>query len=304
MKPSRLVVAAVIALGMTSAASAQSKSAGGSPTFTKDVAPILFAQCTTCHRPGEIAPMSLLTYKDARPWARSIAAKVADGTMPPWHADPAYGQFSNERRLTAAQKDTIAKWVAAGAPEGDAKDLPAAPKYAEGWRIGQPDAVLSMQEDYPIPASGMVPYQYFEVPANYTEDRWIQAWELRPGNRAVVHHVIVYTRTAPKPPALQAGARRRVPGRRQSSNLPTAWTFPPDRLVVRHCRTVSVPHSARTIVRVRAAPAHRSAATSPATPRASSPKARRCVFRRARRSSSRCTTRRWARRRPIAPKWD
>ena len=157
MTPSRFVVAAVITLGLTPAAFAQNAPSAAAPTYSKDVAPILFAQCTTCHRPGEIAPMSLLTYKDARPWARSIAAKVADGTMPPWHADPAYGQFSNERRLTAAQKDTIATWVAAGAPEGDAKDLPAAPKYAEGWRIGQPDAVLSMQEDYPIPASGHDP---------------------------------------------------------------------------------------------------------------------------------------------------
>ena len=154
MTPSRFVVAAVITLGLTPAAFAQNAPSAAAPTYSKDVAPILFAQCTTCHRPGEIAPMSLLTYKDTRPWARSIAAKVADGTMPPWHADPAYGHFSNERRLTAAQKDTIAKWVAAGAPEGDAKDLPAAPKYADGWRIGQPDAVLSMQEDYPIPASG------------------------------------------------------------------------------------------------------------------------------------------------------
>jgi hypothetical protein len=209
MKPFGLVVAAVIALGMTSVAFAQTQPAAGAPTYSKDVAPIVFAQCTTCHRPGEIAPMSLLTYKDARPWARSIAAKVADGTMPPWHADPAYGKFANERRLTAAQKDTIAKWVAAGAPEGDPKDLPAAPKYADGWRIGTPDAVLSMQEDYPIPATGTIPYEYFEVPANYSEDRWIQAWELRPGNRAVVHHVIVYTRTAPNPAqqAAQNGSR-------------------------------------------------------------------------------------------------
>jgi len=171
--------------------SAQSAAA---PTFSKDVAPILYAECTTCHRPGEIAPMSLLTYKDARPWARSIAAKVADGTMPPWHADPKVGQFANARRLTAEQKATIQAWAAAGAPEGNPKDLPAAPQYAEGWRIGTPDVVLSMQEDYPIPATGTIPYLYFEVPTNFTEDRWVQSWEMRPGNRAVVHHVIVYTR--------------------------------------------------------------------------------------------------------------
>ncbi len=149
--------------------------------------------------------MSLLAFKDARPWARSIATNVTNGTMPPWHADPAHGRFANERRLTDAQKSTIVRWVNAGAPEGDPKDLPEPPRYAEGWNIGQPDAVLSMQEDYPIPASGSVPYQYFEVPANFSEDRWIQSWELRPGNRAVVHHVIVYAR----PPQTTETARAR-----------------------------------------------------------------------------------------------
>ena len=127
------------------------------PTYTRDVAPIFFAQCTTCHRPGEVAPMSLMTYKDARPWARAIATQVKSGTMPPWHADPAIGHFANERRLTPEQKTTIARWVEAGAPEGDPADLPAAPSYAAGWRIGQPDVVLQMQEDYPIPASGTIP---------------------------------------------------------------------------------------------------------------------------------------------------
>jgi hypothetical protein len=181
-----LITAAVV-LGAASA-SAQT------PTFTKDVAPILYKNCTSCHRPGEIAPMSLLTYAEARPWVRSIQTRVTNGTMPPWHADPAHGDFLNDRRLKPAEKDTILKWVAAGAPEGDPKDLPAAPKYADGWMIGQPDVVLPMQEDYPIPANGTVAYQYFEVPTNFTEDKWIQAFEVRPGNRAVVHHVIVYTR--------------------------------------------------------------------------------------------------------------
>ena len=182
------MILASAALLAASAASAQT------PTFTKDVAPILYKNCTSCHRPGEIAPMSLLTYADARPWVRSIQARVTAGTMPPWHADPAHGEFLNDRRLSAAEKDTVLKWIAGGAPEGDAKDLPPAPKYADGWMIGTPDVVLPMQEDYPIPASGTVAYQYFVVPTNFTEDKWIQAFEVRPGNRAVVHHVIVYTR--------------------------------------------------------------------------------------------------------------
>jgi hypothetical protein len=181
------------------------------PTYSRDIAPILYKNCTTCHRPGEIGPMSLLTYKDARPWAKSIAARVEAGTMPPWHADPSIGEFENDRRLSPADKDTIARWVAGGAPEGDPAELPAPPKYADGWLIGQPDAILTMQEDYAIPASGTIAYQYFEVPTSFAEDRWIQAFEVRPGNRTVVHHVIVYTRppapAAPPTPAAQSGPR-------------------------------------------------------------------------------------------------
>ena len=187
------------------------------PTFSKEVAPILYKNCTTCHRPGELAPMSLLTYADARPWARSITDHVTRGTMPPWHADKAYGRFANERRLTDAEKDTIARWVAAGAPEGDAKDLPVAPRYVDGWTIGQPDVILSMQEQYPIPAAGTVPYSYFEVPTNFTEDKWVQAFELRPGDRSVVHHVIVYTKS---PEAAQPGRGQPSDGRLEGSREP------------------------------------------------------------------------------------
>lgn len=182
---------------------AQSADRATAPTFSRDVAPIFYANCTTCHRPGEIAPMSLVTYKDARPWARSIAMQVGQATMPPWHADPAIGRFANERRLSDADKSTILRWVEAGAPEGDPNALPPPPKYADGWNIGEPDVVLSMQEDYPLPASGTIPYLYFEVPANFAEDRWITAWEMRPGNRAAVHHVIVTVK--PPPPAPAAG---------------------------------------------------------------------------------------------------
>jgi hypothetical protein len=182
-------------------------------TYSKDVAPILFKNCTACHRPGEIAPMSLLTYKDVRPYVRSIVARVTAGTMPPWHADPATGDFLNDRRLAPEEKETILRWAAAGAPEGDPADLPAPPKYVEGWTIGQPDAILTMLEDYPVPASGKVAYQYFEVPTNFSDDRWVQAFEVRPGNRTVVHHVIVYMRP-PAPPDQAQPERAREPGRR------------------------------------------------------------------------------------------
>lgn len=208
------VAGLVAGIALSASAQTPAVSGGAVPTFSKDVAPIFFANCTTCHRPGEIAPMSLLTYKDARPWARSIATQVATGTMPPWHADPAHGQFANERRLAAAEKATIANWVAGGAPEGDPNELPAPPRYAEGWRIGQPDVVLSMQEDYRIPATGTIPYQYFEVPANFAEDRWITSWEMRPGNPKAVHHVIVYARPPQLPETSDArpsNAARRDP---------------------------------------------------------------------------------------------
>jgi hypothetical protein len=163
------------------------------PTFSKDVAPILFEHCANCHRPGEIAPMSLLTYEQARPWAKSIREKVSLGQMPPWHADAARGTFSNDRRLTDSDKDTLIRWVSAGAPEGNPKDLPPAPKFTEGWEIGKPDVVLAITP-YTVPASGTIDYQNFSVPTNFAEDKWIQAIEVRPGVRSVVHHVLVFSR--------------------------------------------------------------------------------------------------------------
>ena len=185
-----LLASAVVWSG-TAVKAEQAASAPPAPTFNKDIAPIFFANCTSCHRPGDIAPMSLLTYKDARPWARAIATKVADGSMPPWHADPRYGKFSTARGLTDAQKSAIAGWVKAGAPEGKAADLPPAPVYTDEWNIGTPDAVLSMQEDYPIPATGEIPYQYLVVPANFAEDRYITDWEIRPGDRRAVHNLLL-----------------------------------------------------------------------------------------------------------------
>ena len=197
----RSIFATAFAVAVSSAAYGQAPSA---PTFSRDVAPILYKNCTNCHRPGEIGPMPLRTYAEARPYARAIAAKVADGTMPPWHADPAYGEYLNDRRLTPPEKEMILKWAAAGAPEGDAKELPPLPTFTDGWMIGQPDVVLTMQEDYKIPANGTLEYKYFDVPTNFTEDRYIQALEVRPGNRAVVHHVIITMRSPEQPKRITA----------------------------------------------------------------------------------------------------
>ena len=165
------------------------------PTFSKDVAPVLYKHCTTCHRPGEIAPMSLLTYEQARPWARAIRDNVRTGSMPPWHADAAHGKWSNDRSLTQAEKDILTKWVDAGAPEGNKRDLPKSPEYAQGWQIGEPDAIVTMEKEYSVPATGEIPYQYFEMQTNFAEGKWVQALEVRPGNRSVVHHILVYART-------------------------------------------------------------------------------------------------------------
>lgn len=188
-------------------------SAAGVPTFTRDVAPILYQNCANCHRPGEIGPMSLLTYQEARPWAKSIATRVAASTMPPWHADPAHGEFLNDRRLSDADRTTILKWANGGAPEGNPSDLPPAPTFTDGWQMGQPDAVFSMTEDYAVPPGGTIEYKYFEVPTNFTEDKWVQALEVRPGARSVVHHVIVYARppARPAPPADASASPRPRP---------------------------------------------------------------------------------------------
>lgn len=207
----RTTLAATLTIvGVAGTAGAQT-----APTYARDVAPILYKNCTSCHRPGEIAPFSLMSFKDARPWIKAIGTQVSKGAMPPWFADPAHGEFLNDRRLSAAEKDTILRWVNAGGPEGNPADLPAAPRYAAGWSIGAPDAVVSMQEDYPLPASGVIPYEYFEVPTNFAEDRWIQAYEVRPGSTANVHHVIVYARppAAPRPavPAAANGQPARRP---------------------------------------------------------------------------------------------
>jgi hypothetical protein len=167
-------------------------------TFSKDVAPILFKACVECHRAGEAAPMSLLTYKEARPWARSIKEKVATREMPPWHADPAHGTFSNDRRLTQEQINTITAWVDQGAKEGNPKDMPAAPQFADGWNIGKPDVVLSMSEEFTLDAEGPDEYQYFEIQTNFKEDKYVQMAEARPGNRKIVHHIIAFIQPPPK----------------------------------------------------------------------------------------------------------
>jgi mono/diheme cytochrome c family protein len=194
MSVRRVATATAIVLGVASSAAADQSRAA--VTFTKDIAPIFNKHCVECHRPTMFAPMSLASFEDARPWARAIKQRVVAREMPPWHADPAIGEFKNDPRLSQQEIDTVAAWVDAGAPKGHDKDLPPRPQFVDGWTIGKPDVVLEMREPFTIPASGTVPYQYIIVPTNFDEDKWIKAIEIRPGSRAHVHHVIAYTQPA------------------------------------------------------------------------------------------------------------
>jgi hypothetical protein len=163
-------------------------------TFHKDVEPILEKHCQECHRPGEIAPFSMLSYKETRPWAKAIRADVLTKKMPPWFADPHYGHFSNDRSLSPDELATLVAWVDGGAKEGNPKDAPKARAFVDGWNMQKPDVVLEMSEPFHLPAKGDVPYQYVVLPTKFTEDKWVQMAEARPSNRAVVHHVVIFIR--------------------------------------------------------------------------------------------------------------
>jgi hypothetical protein len=169
------------------------------PTFAKDVAPIFYSKCVECHRPTMFAPMSLVKFDEARPWAKSIRNRVSTRTMPPWGADPTHGVFKNDPRLTDKEISTILAWVDGGAPKGDDKDMPAMPSFTDGWTIGEPDAVFEMKEAYQIPATGVIEYQYIRIPMNIPEAKWLAAIEIKPQARAHVHHVLAYTQPAGTP---------------------------------------------------------------------------------------------------------
>jgi hypothetical protein len=182
------------AIGRLAAQDRAQAPAPSTPTFSEDVAPIFYRSCVSCHRPGEIGPMSLISYSDVRPWARSIREKVGSRVMPPWHADPHYGTFRNDRSLSQTEVATIVSWVDAGARQGDPADLPPMPQFADGWQIGQPDAVFEMPAAFEIPASGVLGYKTYNVPTNFTTDMWVVAAEIRVADRAHVHHVVVTIR--------------------------------------------------------------------------------------------------------------
>ena len=159
-------------------------------TFNKDVAPILFKNCAECHRPGRGRADVALELQRRASLGPQHSRKVVSREMPPWHADPHVGQFSNDPRLTQAEIDAITAWVDGGAKEGEPRDLPPAPKFVEGWSIGQPDLILRMPEEFTLDANGPDEYQHFVIDPGFTDDKYVQIAEARPGNRRIVHHII------------------------------------------------------------------------------------------------------------------
>jgi hypothetical protein len=164
------------------------------PTFYRDVLPVLQQHCQSCHRAGEIGPMQLMSYAQTRPFGRAIADSAAKREMPPWFADPAVGHFSNDPSLTQQEIETLVHWADAGGPAGDPHAAPPPRQWPEGWTIPQPDVLVRMSKPVALPAHGDVDYTYEIVPTGFTEDKWVQMSEIRPSSRANVHHAVVYVR--------------------------------------------------------------------------------------------------------------
>jgi len=171
-----------------------------------DVAPIFYRHCATCHHPNDVAPMALLSYQQTRPWAASIREAVLTRQMPPWKADPHYGKWSNDWSLSDGDIAAIKAWVDGGAKEGDPAKLPAAPVFTDGWRIGKPDVIIAIPP-HTLTPDGPDEYEYFTVPTNFTEDKWVVAAELRPGNRRIVHHAHVFVNAPDKPASAKKDAQ-------------------------------------------------------------------------------------------------
>ncbi|MCA9033737.1 MAG: redoxin domain-containing protein [Planctomycetaceae bacterium] len=165
----------------------------GPVNYSKHVAPVLNKRCVECHRSGEIAPFPLTSYQETVGWEAMIAEVINEGRMPPWNANPEFGHFRNDSRLSADEKQTLLTWIENGCPEGNPEDLPPTPNFASGWRMPEPDQVIPVRkEPFTVPATGVVDYQYFEVDLNFTEDKYVVAAEARPGNPSVVHHIIAF----------------------------------------------------------------------------------------------------------------
>ena len=166
--------------------------ANGEVTYAKQVSRIMQKRCQECHRPGEIGPFSLLTYDDAKKRSARLREVLVEERMPPWHADPRFGKFVNDRRLPREEIDTLLGWIDSGTPKGDDADMPKPIEFVKGWKIGKPEQIFTMEKEFAVPESGVIDYQRFIVDPKFKEDVWVQAAECRPGNREVMHHILVY----------------------------------------------------------------------------------------------------------------
>jgi peroxiredoxin len=164
----------------------------GVVTFSRDVVPVLQKRCQSCHRPGQVAPFSLMTYKETAGWADTIREVIEQGRMPPWHADRRHGQFANDPSLSEAEKKTLLDWITGGCPQGDLAELPPPARFPDEWQIGEPDLIVSIPRTFDVPAEGILEYQLFEVDPGFKTDTWVRAAEIRPGNPTVVHHCTVF----------------------------------------------------------------------------------------------------------------
>jgi thiol-disulfide isomerase/thioredoxin len=189
-----LLVAITLLLSSRRGGAAEPPAAGqpGTVTFSADIAPLVFNHCTTCHRPGQVAPFGLLSYSDTRKHAKTMLRVIKDRYMPPWQPAPGHGDFRGERRLSSSQIALFEKWVKTGMAEGDPKKTPASPTFADGWRLGKPDLVVKMDRPFAVPAEGADVYRNFVLPLNLTEDRWVTAVEFQATAPTVVHHVLYF----------------------------------------------------------------------------------------------------------------
>lgn len=250
-----------------------SRGAGGGNAsafnYRRDIEPIIHAHCQGCHRPGQIAPFSLTSYKDVCDWSATIAEVVTAGRMPPWHADPKHGKFSNDPSLSADEKRKLLAWIDADCPEGDPADDGDGPpprRFTDGWAMPQPDKVFALPEPFAVPAEGVVEYQLIEVDPGFKEEVWVTAAEIRPGNRRVVHHCSVFLR----PPgakgeevaeagrlgsfclaAYAVGTPPMILPEGMAKRIPAGWKF----LFVLHYTPVGTPQSDRTEIGLKLVPA-------------------------------------------------
>jgi hypothetical protein len=188
-----VLFASVLVIGGCAPQPLVSVSDGGPVTFNNQVVRLLQRHCQICHRPGEVAPFALTAYQDAYSRRQKILAAVQKRKMPPWKAAPGHGDFANVRSLSDVEVDFVARWVAAGAPEGDPRDLPSPRKFPTGWALGRPGAVLSMEEPFTVPAQSRDVYRCFTIPIRLGSGwQFIRASEVLPGNRKIVHHVLTF----------------------------------------------------------------------------------------------------------------